>query len=516
MARRVSNVGRMRDVKTASKQLVSNVSCRRKPRHVDRAFVATARLNAKYGRVFFQKRKVMETVTRMHMACEEPKPPLGKYAEPYVELTLSKMVEAGYITMNDWEDMIQITPRAAKMMRTIDDLMKARQFSSLLEKLNAHCDHFRQRVGTAPCQTMKGLKAQIEHLEQRWTDHKRVCPIAREDSVSSNSSSLANEETTHPISGADDVDMDEEQPISSAPSTPAEQTSSLTPSSPTQCHSPPRLPDMEIDEPIVGPSSISMAATNATPARKSTLTDPTIAYLTPVTLPRRREGTRNTLSPPPSPSLHRSFSLVHDDDAAAGMDIDDDSNSSSSGGSPQTITPAPVGMFVQHQDQHHDLEEQIRHLQQQLAAKAENEKEMTRNMDKLKRNIAADSILAQRRLDEQNQKLHALQVKLETVVSKLYHSELWRKQVLAKIHNLENKYHLLHDQGCAEARASAATIRQLQIEKKQVEELAEQHDRAKRQLEEEVKRTNEKLDKNTRQLQRMRDLAEELSIAAQE
>lgn len=56
-----------------------------------------------------------------------------------------------------------------------------------------------------------------------------------------------------------------------------------------------------------------------------------------------------------------------------------------------------------------------------------------------------------------------LQVKLETVVSKLYHSELWRKQVnssfssrihvgltvlqvLAKIHNLENKYHLLHDQ----------------------------------------------------------------------
>lgn len=79
--------------------------------------------------------------------------------------------------------------------------------------------------------------------------------------MSSNSSSLANEETTHPISGADDVDMDEEQPISSAPSTPAEQTSSLTPSSPTQCHSPPRLPDMEIDEPIVGPSSISMAAT---------------------------------------------------------------------------------------------------------------------------------------------------------------------------------------------------------------------------------------------------------------
>lgn len=69
------------------------------------------------------------------------------------------------------------------------------------------------------------------------------------------------------------------------------------------------------------------------------MTDPTIAYLTPVTLPRRREGTRNTLSPPPSPSLHRSFSLVHDDDAAAGMDIDDDSNSSSSGGSPQTITP---------------------------------------------------------------------------------------------------------------------------------------------------------------------------------
>jgi hypothetical protein len=103
--------------------------------------------------------------------------------------------------------------------------------------------------------------------------------MTREDSVSSDNSSPGQEETFYPIPGDDDVNMHEEQPIagpSSIPLTPARHTRSMTPDSayltpvslppsPTQCHPPPRLPGMEVDDPIAGPSSMPMASMYAAP-----------------------------------------------------------------------------------------------------------------------------------------------------------------------------------------------------------------------------------------------------------
>jgi hypothetical protein len=57
-----------------------------------------------------------------------------------------------------------------------------------------------------------------------------------------------------------------------------------------------------------------------------------------------------------------------------------------------------------------------------------------------------------------------------------------------------------------ETRASAATIRQLQVERKKAEEAREQRDRAKRQLEEELKQANGERDRLRKQRQRMREV----------
>jgi len=128
-------------------------------------------------------------------------------------------------------------------------------------------------------------------LRQRWIDHKRRCAMARGESIVSDISSLADQGVIHPDSGSGDIDLDEEQPIpgpSSSPITPARPTKSMTPDfanltpvslskqvspslppSPTQCYpscySYSRLPEMEVDKPIAGPSSSRITSTYVVP-----------------------------------------------------------------------------------------------------------------------------------------------------------------------------------------------------------------------------------------------------------
>jgi hypothetical protein len=116
------------------------------------------------------------------------------------------------------------------------------------------------------------LEARIEQLEQERRGHSRLCPMAREDSVLSDASSLAAPEQTICFTSiADDVDMHEEQSTLGL-SARFGQTRSITldsvshkpvslPPSPTQCPSTPQLPDMEDDHLMAGPSSMPMATT---------------------------------------------------------------------------------------------------------------------------------------------------------------------------------------------------------------------------------------------------------------
>ncbi|RDB15768.1 hypothetical protein Hypma_003721 [Hypsizygus marmoreus] len=278
--------GKMRNAKLACKLHVKKASIKRKPRHADNALVAISHIfiedHEKVAK-FFPIEHLHATIRRLHEQSRDPQK-LGRYCERDLNSHLLKaMAKHNYIRMNDTRTHLRVTQVAGEMMIEIAAKINALSFSEpdanvALQKHRAHCDYFRQKLGTISRLTNKELEQRNDELERELAEHQQICPLhnplSREGSVASVAESFV-------IYGLGDEDASLADPAPSSSSAPL-------PATPVRSQNPVNLQD---------------------------------AYRTPVSLPRRRSQTEPA-SPPPSPMRSRtSFVLNHD--ANDDMDVDD-------------------------------------------------------------------------------------------------------------------------------------------------------------------------------------------------